>query len=218
MGLSTGVNKRLIRTRSCTDKHEPTHNRRTDKASNKSEVGRYHTAVKNRKPFEMEATPESAERALTPEEIVARDTTIKRWLELKSNLTFYKEHEAEARQKVATLLFPNPKKGTQRYDLGGGYKVKLVYGTIYTLGLPDASASVREQGEACFDAIEELGEVGKALAPRLIKFTPTLSETEYLALDLDDPTQKQIKEIIDGILITKPASPQLSFEELKPAK
>lgn len=158
----------------------------------------------------------------TPEEFVARrDAEIQTWLDAKPALEQAKSFEAEARAIVTKTLFPSPKKGTQRYNLNGGYKVKLVYGLTYSLGDKDKvddegkKVSIESQVRAIEEKICDLGAEAELLCERLIRWKPELSASEYEKLDADNPTQLAIRNLIDQILTVKPASPQLTFEEPK---
>jgi len=151
-----------------------------------------------------------------------RDAELLEWRSLKEQAAFYTAQEKEARAKVTATLFPQATKGTQRYELGHGYKVKLVYGFTYTLGNKDLvdpatneKIPVNKQVEELENAIAQLGNEGPFLADRLIKWKPELVEREYLALDKENPTHMEAKELIDAILTVKPASPQLTLEEPK---
>lgn len=158
--------------------------------------------------------------------IARRDAEISTWLDRKAALESIKPQELEARDKVAATLFPNPKKGTNRYHLNGGYSVKLVYGTNYTLGDKDKvdverqeKVPVADQVNAILQEIAKLGNRGPELAATLVKWKPELNEKAYLALDpAADETDAKAKQLIDSILTTKPATPQLSFEIPKEAK
>lgn len=147
--------------------------------------------------------------------IEARDAIIKDWLAKKAASVAAVEAERDARQAVTQMLFPNPVKGTQRYPLGNGYNVKLAYGTNYTLFEPIKAADRYDPTLALVESIEALGNEGPAIANRLFKFKIELSPSEYEALDTDFPIQAEIKKLIDAKLTTKPASPQLDFEEPK---
>jgi len=164
----------------------------------------------------------SVQPELTPEQIIAnRDAAIQDWLDRRAKLVEIKETEMVARTGVAKMLFPNPSKGTQRFPLGGGYAIKLVHKLNYTLG--DANKVNGEGGKVSrADQVFELeakmaalGEVACVLTDRLIKWTPELSVTEYDKLDLSDPVQLQLRNLIDGILTVAPAAPALEFEEPK---
>jgi hypothetical protein len=175
---------------------------------------------------EVEAQAGVPEAPETQEQFIARrDAEIKTWLDRRDALDSIKPQEMEARNKVSATLFPNPRKGTQRYQLNGGYAIKLVHGTTYTLGdktkvrtTPDGQEAIpiNEQVNEALAKLRELGDEGVKLAGELVKWKPELSESAYLALTPKDgpPSniQAQAKAIIDEILITKPSSPQLTFE------
>jgi hypothetical protein len=175
--------------------------------------------------YNAEANAEAAPTE-TPQAFAARrDNEIMEWRGLKEQATFYVEQERLARAKVASTLFPNAHKGTQRYELGAGYKVKLQYGFTYTLGDKDlvdpatnAKVPIASQVEGIEDAIAALGNEGPMLADRLIRWKPELVESEYLKLNPEFEIEKQVKALIDSILTVKPKSPVLELEEPKPAK
>jgi hypothetical protein len=151
-----------------------------------------------------------------------RNAEIEHWLNAKPILESAKQNEMDLRTKVTATLFPAPKKGTQRYDIGGGYKVKLVHGLTYTLGDKDklndegAKVPIRKQIEDLEAAIiEKHGEAGLQLVKRLISWTPTLSGSEYEKLDADSAIELDVRTMISEVLTVKPASPQLTFEEPK---
>lgn len=168
----------------------------------------------------------------TPEQFIARrDAAIAKWLSAKETLASVKPMESEAREAVTAILFPNPKKGTNRYHLNGGYAIKLVHGTNYTLGDKD---KITGEGEDAVkvpiaDQVREvlakiyhhciaagISEVDAVqMHNDLINWKPELNEKAYLALDPENNVQGAIKSMIDEILTTKPASPQLTFETPK---
>lgn len=158
----------------------------------------------------------------SPEEFIKRrDIAIGDWLHWRKSLETIKTTEMEARNTVSQMLFPSPKKGTQRYPLNAGYSVKLVHVLNYSLGdkdkLNDAGekVSVNDQVEAVITEIDALGEVAQLLGERLLKFKYELSVTEYEALDLSNPIQLQVRNLVDKLITVKPGSPQLTFEEPK---
>lgn len=152
-----------------------------------------------------------------------RNAEIEHWLNAKPILESAKQNEMDLRTKVTATLFPAPKKGTQRYDIGGGYKVKLVHGWTYTLGdkdmvdpANDMKIPIRKQIEDLERAIIDThGEAGLQLVKRLISWKPDLSGAEYEKLDPENPLEVEVKTMIDAVLTIKPASPQLTFEEPK---
>jgi hypothetical protein len=146
-----------------------------------------------------------------------RDTLIKNWMQAQATLKTAKETEMELRNQVSEMLFPEKVKGTQRYELGGGYFVKLVHKLNYKLGnteLKDKDGNkvkVQQQVEMVMEAIEKCGNEGPFLVDRLIKTEYKLAEGEYTKLDDGSP----IKKLINSILVTSDAAPSLEVEEPK---
>lgn len=164
-------------------------------------------------------TATSAEHSAA-EKKAARDREIKAWLDAKAVFENAKTYEMTLRKKVTALVFPEPKKGTQRCPLSGGYALKLVQNYVPNLGVEvyddnNEKISVATQVENVLAEIDNLGEVAEIIANRLVKWKPELSMTEYKQLDLEDPVQAKIKELIDEILTLAPASPQLELEAPK---
>lgn len=143
-----------------------------------------------------------------------------KWRQAKVDATQAVETERALRAQVTEMLFPNPVKGTQRYDLGEGWKVKLVHSMTPTLGDKDLigdgqKVPVIDQVDTVLNEIEKCGNVGPVFAERLVKWKPELSMTEYEKLDTAYEDQKRIKALIDSILTLKPAAPQLEIEAPK---
>lgn len=151
-----------------------------------------------------------------------RNAELQRWLDERQNLTNIKEVEMSARKCITSTLFPTPKKGTQRYDIGGGYKVKLVHGYTYSIGIKDKTddegeaipieKQVRDAEQAVLD---KHGKIGEQILKRLITWTPTLSGSAWEKLDKEDETEADVKAMLQSLVTTKDSSPQLEFEEPK---
>jgi len=147
---------------------------------------------------------------------------IETWLEYRTQLAVVKTNEMTARVTVTGMLFPNPKKGTQRFPLGQGYAIKLVHNLNYKLGDPEkvdpeteGKIKVSEQIFELQEKMDEIGPQARLLSDRLIKWNPELSVSEYQKLDVNDPIQRQLKDIVDSVLTVEPVAPQLTFEEPK---
>ena len=159
---------------------------------------------------------------LTEEQkIEIRDNAIRGWLKLRGQLASVKTDEMTSRTTVSGMLFPTPTKGTQRFELGNGYSIKLVQTYTYTLGDKDKvvdglKVKVRDQVDDKLDEIEalKLDEEATFILERLIKWVPELSVSEYEKLG-ESAVGLEIKAKIDEILTVKPGSPQLTFEEPK---
>lgn len=130
--------------------------------------------------------------------------------------------ERDSRAKVTATLFPTPNKGTQRYDLGGGYKVKLQHTLTYSLGDKDKTTddglpyTIEQQVLDLEAAITAKYPVeGPLLLKRLIKWKPEISGSEYEKLDKSNEIEAAVQTMISEHLTVKPGSPQLAFEEPK---
>lgn len=151
-----------------------------------------------------------------------RNALIRSWIDAKSSRKTAEDHEMGLRTNVAGVLFPKPSKGTQRYNLGNGYAVKMVYklnyklGDVETVNAAGDKIPVNVQVEEMMDEIEKIGNEGQFLVDRLIKTSYSLSESEYAKLDMSNPSHKAIKAAIDKLLTISPATPALEFEEPKP--
>lgn len=153
---------------------------------------------------------------------IRRNAEIEHWQTAKFNADSAVQNERDFRAKVTATLFSKPKKGTQRYELGGGYKIKLVHSITYVLGDKDLDddngnkISIESQVQAVEQiVIEKLGEVGAQMLKRLIRWKPELSGSEYEKLDINNEAEAFAKAEITKIITTKPGSPQLVFEESK---
>lgn len=175
--------------------------------------------------YSPEAAVEAAP-AETPEAFAARrDGIIQTWRAAIEPKKQWENYEKECRANVVGICFPRPVKGTQRYELGGGYKLKLVHGVTYTLGNKDMvdpilneKVSIESQVRGVLEQIAALGNEGPMLADRLVKWKPELNATEYEKLSDEFDVEAKAKALIDTILTSKPASPQLTLEEPKAPK
>lgn len=151
-----------------------------------------------------------------------RNAEIQNWLNAKETATNAVNNERDCRAKVTATLFPKPKRGTQRYDLGGNYKVKLQHVVTPSIGIKDqvdddgAAVSIETQvRNAEQGVLDEFGELGEQVLKRLITWTPTLSLSAWEKLDMTNDVEKQIKEMLAPLVTMKDGSPQLAFEEPK---
>lgn len=147
---------------------------------------------------------------------------VEEWIELKAQLEDIKVQEMTMRKRVVETLFPNPAKGTQRVSGPNGDFLKLVYKLNYRLGDKDkinsdtgAKMRIDDQVFALQRRMEAEGEIAEMLADRLIKWTPALSESEYQKLDINDPIQRKLRDMIDAELTVEPAAPALEYEPKK---
>lgn len=132
------------------------------------------------------------------------------------------EKEREQRAKVKYHCFPNAVRGTQRFDLQNGYKLKLQQTFTYKLGdkaMVDPATNqlipITKQIEELQTAIADLGNEGPLLSDRLIKWEPKIVDSEYRKLNDDFPVEKAAKELIDQLLTITKGSPQIVLEPPK---
>jgi hypothetical protein len=133
------------------------------------------------------------------------DLRLAAWNEVSVELERIKALEAHMRAANVSKFFPEGEEGTMHHDLGNGYDLKVVKKLNYKLATKD------EALDKALDGVEKMGEKGKLIAERLVKFDPRLSVSEYRALDTKDKTEAAIKKLIDSVLTITPGSPQLEI-------
>lgn len=155
-----------------------------------------------------------------------RNAEVQHWLDSRVTFTNAQELERSHRSKVFATLFPAPKKGTNRYDIGGGYSVKLTYTLTYSLGDKDKvdaesgeKVSIAKQIQELEAKVAEMGEVYSAFFEGIVSWVPTISGSAYEKLDPDSPVQKAVRDAISEHLTITPAkTPTLTWEEPKEPK
>lgn len=135
--------------------------------------------------------------------IQERDNLIVAWQSAAATLEAAKAAELELRKRVFNTCFPGAVIGTNNLDLGMGYKLKGVRKINYNL------ANGAGETDNALNEIEKFGNEGQFIAERLVGWTPKLSLTEYKKLEATNPTHKQVKDIIDGVLTTSEGTPTL---------
>jgi hypothetical protein len=135
---------------------------------------------------------------------VHRDLLLQQWQSVSGQLAALKEREADLRKQCVAAFFGQLPEGTQNHDLGRGYTLKAVGKINYNLGESTEVVSALEK-------IAGVNEEGRFIAARLVKWKPELSISEYRKLP------EIFKRILDTVLTTKPATPQLEIIEPKGA-
>lgn len=128
---------------------------------------------------------------------MTRDEKIMAWEAARKTLEAAKSAEMEMRKAIVAEVFDAEQPGTQNAELGNGWKLKAVVKVNYNV---DKDA---DKVDAVLDKLEDWQ------ADRLIKWSPTLSVTEYKNLSDAD------RAVVDTIVTTSFASPTL---ELVPPK
>lgn len=148
-----------------------------------------------------------------------KDGLLQLWQRDEAELKKYKDTEMELRKICAAWLVPVPeKKGINNVDLGNGWTAKVGIKINYKF---DATNDEIQDAQ---EQIEKCGNEGPFLADRLVKWTATLSVTEYekLLQDCKDMPNHEhlnkIKEIMQSIIVTDNGAPTLSIHAPKGKK
>lgn len=126
-----------------------------------------------------------------------------KWKTARSNLAQWAVYEAELRTLIVFEAGFPAEDGTHYFELAEGFRLQCVRRTNYTIS--------KEKGalEGALLNITNMGEEGKFIAQRVIKYTPELVMKEYKDL------QPHYKSILDRVVTSKPGMPAL---ELIPPK
>lgn len=143
-------------------------------------------------------------KTLTP----AAAILIKDWESAKANAAAAVIAERAARAAVVDHVFgEDAVYGTNNFELGNGYKLKYVRSLNYTLDKGDLDPNTGENNtDRALSAMRSTGNDGAFIADRLVKWTPELSISEYKTLS------DTHKKIINTVITTKDASPELKIE------
>ena len=134
---------------------------------------------------------EIPEDKLTPELLAS-------WYEMADQLKSLRASEALLRKSIFKKAFPNPKEGTNKYELDDGYVLSGKY------------ALTRSVDEGAYSSILDNLYEAKIKVDKLVKFKPSISKSEYSRL-----TDEQ-RDLFDQCLVIKPGSPSLDI--ILPAK
>lgn len=149
----------------------------------------------------------------SPQWVVERDRLIAVWEADKVKLETAKADEMESRKAVVDFSFdPENKKGTERIALHNGFELKTVKKLNYSFMSPVDGVEVVDAVDKALQQIEAMGDDGKFIAERLVKWSATLSMTEYNAL------APQYKTVIDTVIKTTEGAPTLEIVAPKGTK
>lgn len=128
---------------------------------------------------------------LTPEQAYKR---LQEWYLQKKDLSELKSAEHLARVQLATFYFPAPKEGTNRFDLGGGFDLKLTHSMNYKVD------------EAALENVKQ-ADIKKLKLPwdDLFVYEPKLSIKAYRKLSTEQ------KKYVDQLLDITEGSPQMDI-------
>lgn len=142
----------------------------------------------------------------SPQWVIERDRRLAAWEQSKIDLETAKAREMELRKEFVDFSFdPNKKEGTERIDLNNGYQAKAVKKLNYTFKSDREGVEVADAVDLALQRLEAVGPEGKFIASRLVKWTPSLSLSEYRDL------APQFKAVIDPVIETKEGAPSLEI-------
>lgn len=125
------------------------------------------------------------------------------WDETKARLALLREREAEMRQDILNELYANHEIGVNTIELANGYELKATFKETFSLIEED------NRLDSALDAIDNLGERGKLITERLVKWKPALVKSEY------DQLPDDIRRIFDTAVLVKPAAATLEIKAPK---
>lgn len=130
-----------------------------------------------------------------------KNKLLQEWEVALTNAKHWQERELKLRQQVATEFFaPTPDiEGTFNYTLDNNWQLKAVFKQNYNID--------RERVDAMLEKLRTQG--AAAIADRIIKWSPSLSLTEYRQLS------NGAKKIVDTVVTIKPATPSIYLIEPK---
>lgn len=144
-----------------------------------------------------------------------KDQVLIEWSNLKNKISSLKEEEMEFRKYIVKRAFPNAEEGTNKQDLGNGYKLKAVVKYNYKL----------EENNKVSDGLNKIasiGNQGKFIAERLVSWTPNFLITEYRTLQEEAESgsieAKEILKVVTSFLTITDAAPSLEIVEPKAKK
>lgn len=121
--------------------------------------------------------------------------------EAAKQAAFFTARDKELRGLIYGLAFKGLEDGTQHTTaLGNGYKLK---------GKRPISYKLSSDVDSALEAIAKVGNEGSFIADRLIKWSPSLSLTEYNALSDEQ------RKIVDPCITTTPGLPVIEVVEPK---
>lgn len=107
-----------------------------------------------------------------------REQLLQEWIDADKAMRAAKDLEAAARKAVVESIGfdPEKKEGTERLPLANGWEIKAVKKQNYSL------KNAAGETDLALDKMEKMGEEGKFLAERLVKWKPDLSIKEWKEL------------------------------------
>lgn len=162
---------------------------------------------------------EDLEKALINNNLqLNQDGMLMLWQNAKDQLNHWKEREMEYRKVAAVMLVPAKTEGTTNVPLGNDWNAKVVNKYNYKL---DSDNDKVWSGLDKLSLLDNEGK-GKAIAERLVSWTPNFLLTEYRQLQEDaekgDAFAKRALNTIAEFMTISDAAPTLEVAEKKKRK
>lgn len=137
--------------------------------------------------------------------IIVRDRLLQGWQGSKESLTEAQANEILFRNAVVNFATdPKKEKGTVNVELGNGWKMKAVK-KINVSFIKNAEGKTDRAAIDRALAKIEADEGNDVITERLVKWTPSLSESEYKLLS------PKYQKAIDAVLVKTPGTPTLEI-------
>jgi hypothetical protein len=135
---------------------------------------------------------------------------VEKWQAAKDALEACKAAEMDCRKWVVAFLHnPDNAGKTETVALDNDQAVKMKVPLKYDF-VKDAGGKLDKKAvDKALESIESTGEMGEYIAENLVKWTPTLSLTEYKKLPLP------FKKIIDKVIVVSEGTPTVEMVEEK---
>lgn len=143
--------------------------------------------------------------------LAERDRRLAAWEAAKTTLEAAKESEMQLRRAAQSFAFgPAAKPGMNNQPLNGGYVLK--FGKKVNTNIVASNDLI----DAAEDKAAKIGNGrGQFLFERIIVWKPDFSLSEYKKLDASDPTEREVKNLIDELIETKEGAGSLEIKAPK---
>lgn len=139
-----------------------------------------------------------------------QNALINSWNSSKRLLSTLKEDEAKLRAQVGLTVFANASYGANTIELGGGYRCtytrKMNYGLVVPQDAPEGT-NIQSAMETMAEEMRRASNEGSFVFPRLVKWKPELSVSEYKKLS------PELKRVVDKYVLASEGAPTLELKE-----
>lgn len=130
---------------------------------------------------------------------VEKQHLLAQWYDIAQQLKRFKDREMILRKELFAYYFPNPLPGTNRVDIGEGFKLEGVYKIDVKMDFKAFDKLLSEQDED-FNLVHKSD---------VVEYKPEFKETNFKKLN------EEQQDFIEQVLTRKPAAPALSIVKAK---